>query len=73
MDVKNEAQIVALCDSYRKQLLLAVEEKTGSPIADPALDLLILSLIDKLETLDWVLEQNGEDNSGYIYGNNVSH
>lgn len=71
--MKNEAQIVALCDSYRKQLLLAVEEKTGSPIADPALDLLILSLIDKLETLDWVLEQNGEDNSGYIYGNNVSH
>ena len=73
MYVKNEAQIVALCDSYRKQLLLAVEEKTGSPIADPALDLLILSLIDKLETLDWVLEQNGEDNSGYVYGNNVSH
>jgi hypothetical protein len=72
--VKNEAQIIALSDSYRKQLLLAVEEKTGSPIADPALDLLILSLIDKLETLDWVLEQNGEDNTtGYVYGNNLSH
>ena len=72
-DVKNEAEIIAACDSYRKQLLLALEEKTDSLIRDPALDILILSLIDKLETLEWVLGGSGEGETAYVSGNNSSH
>lgn len=71
--MKNESQIIALSDLYKRQLLLAIEEKTGSPIADPALDLLILSLIDRLETLDWVLGQNNDDGTGYMLGNSMAH
>ena len=50
--LKNEASVRALCDSYKKQLLLAIEEKSRAALADPRLDLLILSLVDRLETLD---------------------
>ncbi|NLF80722.1 MAG: hypothetical protein GX572_05990 [Clostridia bacterium] len=71
--MKNESQIIALSDLYKRQLLLAIEEKTGSPIADPTLDLLILSLIDRLETLDWVLGQNSDESTGCVFGNSLSH
>lgn len=53
--MKEENQIIALCDAYKRELLFAIEQKAYSVIVDPALDLLILSLIDKVETLDWVL------------------
>ena len=45
--MRNEEQIIARCDLYKKQLVLAVEEKTTSLVVDPSLDILILSLIDK--------------------------
>lgn len=69
--MRNADQIIARCDLYKKQLLLAIEEKTLSPVADPALDMLILSLIDKLEALDWVLNpDNTEEENIYFYGDN---
>ena len=68
-----EAEIIAECDSYRRQLLLALEEKTKSIVMDPGLDILILSLIDKLETLEWVLAGSSEVETTYVTSNNSSH
>ena len=74
--MRNENQIIARCDLYKKHLILAIEEKTTSPVVDPSLDMLILSLIDKLEALDWVLNPDGEDGEEYflvLENNNISH
>lgn len=65
--MRNEEQVIARCDLYKRQLILAIEEKTASLVADPALDILILSLIDKLETLDWVLSQEDDDLDGVLF------
>ncbi len=65
--MRNEEQVIARCDLYKRQLILAIEEKTASLVADPALDILILSLIDKLETLDWVLSQEDDDLDGGLF------
>lgn len=65
--MRNEEQVIARCDLYKRQLILAIEEKTASLVADPALDILILSLIDKLETLDWVLSQEDDDFDGGLF------
>jgi len=43
-------------DSYKQQLAVAVAEKALSPVEDPQVDLTILTLIDKLEALFWVLD-----------------
>lgn len=75
--MKKENQIIALCDAYKRELLFAIEQKTDSLIVDPTLDLQILSLIDKVETLDWVLGYNIDDNDKqalfYEYGSEISH
>ena len=47
--------------------MLAVEEKTTSLVVDPSLDILILSLIDKLEALDWVLNPDGDDSDTGLF------
>jgi hypothetical protein len=71
--VKNVAEIIAQCDSYRRELLLALEEKTNSIVMDPGLDIHILSLIDKLETLEWVLAGSSTVETTYVPSNNSSH
>ena len=65
--MRNEEQIIARCDLYKKQLVLDVEEKTTSLVVDPSLDILILSLIDKLEALDWVLNPDGDDSDTGLF------
>ncbi len=75
--MKKENQVIALCDAYKKELLFAIEQKADSLIVDPTLDLLILSLIDKVETLDWVLGYNLDesDRQMFLYENSseLSH
>lgn len=74
--MRNEEQIIARCDLYKKQLVLAVEEKITSLVVDPSLDILILSLIDKLEALDWVLNPDGDDSDTGLFlleTPNISH
>ena len=74
--MRNEEQIIARCDLYKKQLVLAVEEKTTSLVVDPSLDILILSLIDKLEALDWVLNPDGDESDTGLFlleTPNISH
>ena len=57
--MKNFCSVKALADSYKQQLVLAIEEKTSANICDPGLDLLILSLVERLEVLEWVLDDGG--------------
>ncbi len=55
--MKKKAVIVAQTEAYKYQLLHAVAEKERLAEEGPGeLDLLILSLVDKLEVLFWVLD-----------------
>ncbi len=55
--MKNQEEIMRQIDEYREQLIIAIEEKSLlNPDVSGETDLIILSLIDKLETLLWVLE-----------------
>ncbi len=54
--LRNETEVVLRTEAYKRQLALAIEEKNHPYAADKAnLDLIIFSLIDKLEILFWVL------------------
>ncbi|MCR4963053.1 MAG: hypothetical protein K6B40_04150 [Firmicutes bacterium] len=54
--MRNETEVLLRTEAYKKQLALAIEEKEHPYTADKAnLDLIIFSLIDKLEILFWVL------------------
>ena len=54
MFLRPEAEIAAQLQLYKQQLAMAIEEKYGGlPSVDN--DLIIFSLIDKIETLFWVL------------------
>jgi len=54
--LRSEKEITDILDIYKQQLALAIEEKS-EPLAikQPNIDLIIFSLIDKLEILFWVL------------------
>lgn len=55
--MKTEAEIVKLIATYKEQLITAIEEKAYiSPDEAGEHDLTILSLIDKLEVLLWVID-----------------
>ncbi len=55
--MKSKSAIVAQTEAYKYQLLHAVAEKERLADEGPGeLDLLILSLVDKLEALFWVLD-----------------
>ncbi len=54
--MKSEQAIVEQIDRYKQELAVAVAEKALSPVEDPQVDLAILTLIDKLEALFWVLD-----------------
>ena len=58
--MKTETTVKALLESYKQQLLLAVQERSSVSAVDPELDLFILSLIGRLETLEWVLADTGQ-------------
>ncbi len=54
--MRSEVEIAERLEIYKEQLALAIEEK-NYPLTVPSanLDLIIFSLIDKLEILFWVL------------------
>lgn len=54
--MRRESEVAALAEIIKGQLKFAVDEKGAAKGSDAELDLLILSLLDKLETLLWVLE-----------------
>ena len=60
--MRTQTDISNRLDIYKQQLAIAVEEKTftGNEI-HPDIDLIILSLIDKIEALFWVLEMELPD------------
>ncbi len=55
--MRSQREILNQVDLYKEKLLIAIEEKALYD-DQPDLDLMILSLIDKLETLFWVLEMD---------------
>ena len=55
--MRRESEVAAVAETIKDQLRVAIEEKSLSTTSDTELDLLILSLLDKLETLLWVLER----------------
>jgi hypothetical protein len=55
--MKTQEEIMKQIDCYREQLIIAIEEKTLlNPEESGETDLIILSMIDKLEALLWVIE-----------------
>lgn len=55
--MRTQLEIVNKVNIYKQQLSMAIEEKTAFDNSlSPNIDLIIFSLIDKLETLFWVLE-----------------
>lgn len=55
--MKSKESIMAQTDAYKYQLLRAIAEKERLQEEGPGeLDLIILSLVDKLEILFWVLD-----------------
>ena len=70
--MKREAAVRELYDYYKSQLL-AAEEKTANALSDPRLDLLLLSLVDRLDILEWVLDIQSEYQPVYYLGDNIIH
>jgi hypothetical protein len=55
--MRAQREIVRKVEIYKQQLAMAIEEKEAYEASlSPNIDLMIFSLIDKLETLFWVLE-----------------
>ncbi len=55
--MKRQEDIRARAENYKARLAMAVAEKEANDTHfSPDLDLIIFSLVDKLETLLWVLE-----------------
>lgn len=55
--MRPEAEIADRAEMLRLWLLQAVEQRNNFASAEPEQDLAILSLLDQLETLIWVLEE----------------
>lgn len=55
--MKSQKEITAQVKTYREQLAVAIEEKAVyNNQLSPDIDLVIFSLVDKLEILFWVLD-----------------
>ena len=54
--MKTQEEVLRQIDYYRDQLILAIEEKSLDSEQSGETDLIILSLIDKLEALLWVID-----------------
>ena len=55
--MKTREEILKQIDYFREQLIITIEEKALiNPNESGETDLIILSLIDKLETLLWVVD-----------------
>lgn len=55
--MKTQDEIMQKVEVYKRKLGIAIREKEGYPPTDnPEIDLIIFSLVDKLEALLWVLE-----------------
>ncbi|MDO4582304.1 MAG: hypothetical protein Q4B96_06970 [Bacillota bacterium] len=56
--MRAEREIISKLEQLKRRLAIAVEEKTlYDDQRCPAVDMLIYTLIDKIEALGWVLEQ----------------
>ena len=55
--MRSQKEIIRKINTYKEKLAVAIEEKElyNSEVC-PDIDLIIFSLVDKLETLLWVLE-----------------
>lgn len=54
--MKTQEEVLRQINYYRDQLILAIEEKSIEIEQSGETDLIILSLIDKLEALLWVID-----------------
>ncbi len=56
--MRSQQDIARKVDIYKQQLAIAIEEKAiYNNRLSPDIDLVIFSLVDKIEALFWVLEQ----------------
>lgn len=55
--MKNQREILQKANKYKEQLAIAIQEKDlYDNTLSPDIDLIIFSLVDKLEILFWVLD-----------------
>jgi hypothetical protein len=55
--LKNQREILQKANKYKEQLAIAIQEKDlYDNTLSPDIDLIIFSLVDKLEILFWVLD-----------------
>ena len=60
--MKTQKEIVFKVNKYKEQLAGAMEEKLSfDNILKPDIDLIIFSLVDKLEVLFWILDMDLPD------------
>jgi len=60
--LKTQKEIVFKVNKYKEQLAGAMEEKLSfDNILKPDIDLIIFSLVDKLEVLFWILDMDLPD------------
>ena len=72
--MRAQQNIVRKVDIYKQQLAMAIEEKTAYDAnLRPDIDLIIFSLINKLETLFWVLEIDLPEGDVLDYISAVNH
>ena len=72
--LRAQQSIVRKVDIYKQQLAMAIEEKTVyNAKLRPDIDLIIFSLINKLETLFWVLEIDLPEGDVLDYISAVTH
>jgi len=61
--VKSQKEISQILSCYKKKLADAVEEKIEFDDAlTPEIDIIIFSLVNKIETLLWILELETKEN-----------
>ncbi len=72
--MKSKVEVIHQLDIYKEQLAMAMDEKMlYDNHVSPNIDLIIFSLIDKLETLFWVLEMELPDNDVLDSLSAISH
>ena len=72
--MKTQKDIIHKVNIYKQQLAMAMDEKLNfENTLKPDIDLVIFSLVDKLETLFWVLDMDLPDGDILDRINTIEH
>ncbi|MBQ6807885.1 MAG: hypothetical protein IJP07_01790 [Firmicutes bacterium] len=59
--MKQEWEVRERASRYREMIVQAMEQRSKSPGPMPELELLLLTMVDRLEALLWVLDSMEDD------------